>query len=69
MITQQKKAQKKNQVLNNQMSNDEFEKKNSIKDCSVERQPWKNNKIKYLIMKQFKTQTMQTKHGIKNERK
>jgi hypothetical protein len=39
MITQQKKAQKKNQVLNNQMSNDEFEKKNSIKDCSVERQP------------------------------
>jgi hypothetical protein len=27
MITQQKKAQKKNQVLNNQMSNDEFEKK------------------------------------------
>jgi hypothetical protein len=28
MITQQKKAQKKNQVLNNQMSIDEFEKKN-----------------------------------------
>ena len=27
MITQQKKAQKKNQVLNNQMSIDEFEKK------------------------------------------
>jgi len=26
-------------VLNNQMSNDEFEKKKSIKDCSVERQP------------------------------
>jgi hypothetical protein len=39
MITQQKKAQKKNQVLNNQMSIDEFEKKISIKDCSFERQP------------------------------
>jgi len=44
-------------------------KKKSIKDCSIERQPWKNNKIKYLIMKQFKTQTMQTKYDIKNERK
>ena len=47
--------------------NDEFEKKNqfSIKDCIVERQLRKNNKVKYPVIKQFKIQTIQTKHGIK----
>jgi hypothetical protein len=29
------------------------------------RQPRKNNKVKYPTVKQFKTHTMQTKHGIK----
>jgi len=49
------------------MSKDKFEKKNqfSIKDFPVGRQPWKNNKVKYSTVKQFKTQTMQTRHGIK----
>jgi hypothetical protein len=27
----------------------------------------KNNKIKYISVKQFKTKTMKTKHGIKNK--
>jgi hypothetical protein len=39
----------------------------SIKDCPVERQPWKNNKVKYLTIKQFKIQTMHTKYGIKTK--
>ena len=54
------------------MSNDKFEKKNqfSIKNCHVGRQPRKNNKVKYLMVKtKIKTQTMQTKHDIKNELK
>jgi hypothetical protein len=29
----------------------------------------KINKVKYLTVKQFKTYRIQTKHGIKNERK
>ena len=47
-------------------------KKKSIfnkKNCFVERQLWKNNKVKYSIIKQFKTQTIQTKHGIKMKEK
>jgi prephenate dehydrogenase len=51
------------------MLKDELEKKISIKNCSVWRQLQKNNKIKYPSVQQFKTQTMQTKHGIKNEKK
>jgi len=49
------------------MSNDEFEKKNqfSTKNCPVGRQPRKNKRVKYLIVKKIKTQTMQTKHDIK----
>jgi hypothetical protein len=39
----------------------------SIKYCLVKRQPWKNNKVKYQTIKQFKTQPIHTKHGIKNE--
>jgi len=56
-------------MFNKQMLNDEFEKTNPIKDCFIGRQPRKNNKVKYLTVKQFKTQIMQTKYGIKNERK
>jgi hypothetical protein len=41
----------------------------SIKDFPVGRQPWKNNKVKYSTVKQFKTQTMQTRHGIKKWKK
>jgi len=47
------------------MLNDELKKKNSIKDSSIGRQLQKNNKVKYLVVRQFKTHTMQTKHGIK----
>jgi hypothetical protein len=49
------------------MSNDEFEKKNqfSTKNCPIGRQPRKNKRVKYLIVKKIKTQTMQTKHDIK----
>jgi hypothetical protein len=39
-----------------------------IKNCLIGRQSQKNNKKKYSIVKQFKTQTMQTKYDIKNER-
>jgi hypothetical protein len=39
----------------------------SIKNYHVGRQPWKNNKVKYSTIKKFKTQTMQTKYGIKTK--
>jgi hypothetical protein len=38
-----------------------------IKNYHVGRQPWKNNKVKYPTIKKFKTQTMQTKYGIKTK--
>ena len=49
------------------MSSDYLKKKNQflVKDYSVGRQPQKNNKVKYSTVKQFKTQTLQTTHGIK----
>jgi hypothetical protein len=48
------------------VSNDEFFYKNIlIKNGHIGTQLQKNNKVKYLVVKQFKTHTMQTKHGIK----
>jgi len=44
-----------------------FQKTNSLKDCHVGRQPWQNNKEKYQTIKQFKTQTIQTKYDIKTK--
>jgi hypothetical protein len=41
----------------------------SIKNYPVGSQPWKNNKVKYSTIKKFKTQTMQTKYGIKKWKK
>ena len=59
-----KKEEAKGLITKYQMMN--LKKKNlfSIKDCLVGRQPRKNNKVKYLIVKQFKTYRIQTKHGI-----
>ena len=49
------------------MLSDEFKKKIhfSIKNYHVARHPQQNNKVKYSTVKQLKTQTIQTKHGIK----
>lgn len=46
-----------------------FKKSFFIKDSLLEGKHKKNNKIKYSTVKQFKTQTMQTKYSKRNVRR